>query len=233
MIITKSYLKQIIKEEINNVIREKQRIPNPSREMDEYLMMQQEGMAQLVLAFVAATGLASAPPPDAQFSVNGNTVNIEQMAQAYDMLDTVGDKNPNISDITELAKQDLADIARDGTVLGDDDGNGIYGRDYDLKDLNSANTKNEFGEAYADMALDKVLAKSQAPSTDAAPDLDISQYNVEKGQSPQGDIQLKVELPKGKRLSQDELSQIAKANGINSFSTINNAGLGMVIITAN
>ena len=234
MLITKTRLKKIIKEELNNVLRELDGVHNPSKEFDEYLGLQQEGLAELVLAFVAAVGINQADiPQDANFNINGEVVSVEQMAQAYDMLDVVGDKNPDISDLTDLGKEDLTDIVRNGVLQGDQDGDGTYGGNNKLRDFDSSSSPNHYGEAYADLAIDKVLAKSQAPSADAAPDTDISQYNVEKGQSPQGDTQLKIELPQGKRLTQGELSQIAKANGISSFSTINNTGLGMVIITAN
>ena len=83
-----------------------------------------------------------------------------------------------------------------------------------------------------DAVFHKVDGKYDNDELSVAP-VDTSNFNIEKGQSPQGNDQLTVKLPKGKKLSQDEISQITKSNGMSSYSVANNTGLGMVIITAN
>lgn len=57
---------------------------------------------------------------------------------------------------------------------------------------------------------------------------------VEVGKSPQGKKQLVVTHKSGKKLTPEQLKKIALANGINGGYTTNaNAGIGMLVITAN
>ena len=226
-------LRRIIKEELNNVMM-RANAPDPTSALEEAISLQQEGLSGILAAFALNLGINSAEiPPDAQFNVNGNPVTIEDIAIAHDMLGKVSEK-PGMERYAELGQEDLVNVAKNGILRGDPDGDGIYGVPTTLEDLNSAETHNEFGEAYAKIALDRVLEKSQASAqTQAVDSVDTSNFDIEKGQSPQGNDQLTVKLPKGKKLSQDEISQITKSNGMSSYSVANNTGLGMVIITAN
>lgn len=161
-------LRRIIKEELNNVMKGIN-VPDPSSALDEAMSLQQEGLSGILAAFAAALSINTAEIPDnAKFNVNGNSVTIEQIATAYDMLEKVS-QNPEMSKYAELGQDDLVDIVEDSLARGDSDGDGIYGGQNSLKDMQSANAHYEFGEAYADMALDRVLEKSQAgaPSADA------------------------------------------------------------------
>lgn len=233
MRIDNATLRRIIKEELDNVMVVAN-APDPTSALEEAISLQQEGLSGILAAFAAALSINSTEIPDnAKFNVNGNSVTIEQIATAYDMLEKVSQK-PEMSKYAELGQGDLIDIVEDSLAKGDADGDGIYGSQNSLKDMQSANTNYEFGEAYADMALDRVLEKSQASTpTQAADSVDTSNFDINKGQSPQGNDQLTVNLPKGKKLSQDEISQITKSNGMSSYSVANNTGLGMVIITSN
>lgn len=233
MRIDNATLRRIIKEELDNVMVVAN-APDPTSALEEAISLQQEGLSGILAAFAAALSINSTEIPDnAKFNVNGNSVTIEQIATAYDMLEKVSQK-PEMSKYAELGQGDLIDIVEDSLAKGDADGDGIYGSQNSLKDMQSANTNYEFGEAYADMALDRVLEKSQTSTpTQAADSVDTSNFDINKGQSPQGNDQLTVNLPKGKKLSQDEISQITKSNGMSSYSVANNTGLGMVIITSN
>ena len=233
MRIDNATLRRIIKEELDNVMVVAN-APDPTSALEEAISLQQEGLSGILAAFAAALSINSTEIPDnAKFNVNGNSVTIEQIATAYDMLEKVSQK-PEMSKYAELGQGDLIDIVEDSLAKGDADGDGIYGSQNSLKDMQSANTNYEFGEAYADMALDRVLEKSQTSTpTQAADSVDTSNFDINKGQYPQGNDQLTVNLPKGKKLSQDEISQITKSNGMSSYSVANNTGLGMVIITSN
>jgi len=103
-------------------------------------------------------------------------------------------------------------------------------------ELQGTEKSEELSQA-VEKALNSVSdAAEGAPEVEAAPEvgqISVDQIDVKQGKSPQGDLQLTVELPSGKKLSPQELAKIAKANGITGgYSTINNSGKGMVIITA-
>ena len=204
-------LRRIIKEELNNVLLEEE-ISNIEN-LDEGL-----GSTFAMLMGIYA-GMAGDDNSLTVKGLDGETMKISQ--QEFEDASKIMDKLSNGANAPAVEKSIEAMKGIDGNATGPRAG---------LLDLN-----NVYGDNAAqvmDAVFHKVDGKYDNDELSVAT-VDTSNFDIEKGQSPQGNDQLTVKLPKGKKLSQDEISQITKSNGMSSYSVANNIGLGMVIITAN
>lgn len=204
-------LRRIIKEELNNVLLEEE-ISNIEN-LDEGL-----GSTFAMLMSMYA-GMAGEDNILKVKGLDGETMEISQ--QEFEDASKIMDKLSNGANAPAVEKSI--------EVMKDIDGNAAGPR-AGLLDLNDVYGDN--AAQVMDAVFHKVDGKYDNDELSVA-SVDTSNFDIEKGQSPQGNDQLTVKLPKGKKLSQDEISQITKSNGMSSYSVANNTGLGMVIITSN
>lgn len=204
-------LRRIIKEELNNVLLEEE-ISNIEN-LDEGL-----GSTFAMLMSMYA-GMAGEDNILKVKGLDGETMEISQ--QEFEDASKIMDKLSNGANAPAVEKSI--------EVMKDIDGNAAGPR-AGLLDLNDVYGDN--AAQVMDAVFHKVDGKYDNNELSVA-SVDTSNFDIEKGQSPQGNDQLTVKLPKGKKLSQDEISQITKSNGMSSYSVANNTGLGMVIITSN
>lgn len=237
-------LRRIIKEELNNVMME-MNAPKPDpAEVKKFMQTQQEGAAALML-FSSMFGQVADKDQNIQspdqiqgitVEIDGDDVNVPLKALnvAADFLHKKAESGDEyaaagVESMQKLAKAPIDNFKSFGTADADGDG-------YLSSDITGGfSLGNDEGGIYTQEVLKLVIdhmSQADAP-TQAVDSVDTSNFDIEKGQSPQGNDQLTVKLPKGKKLSQDEISQITKSNGMSSYSVANNTGLGMVIITAN
>jgi len=213
MKINKQTLRQIIKEELSNVLLEEE-ISNIEN-LDE-------GMGTTFAMLMSMwTGMAG---DDNSLTVNGlDGETMEISKQEFEAASKFMDKLANGANAPAVEKSI--------EVMKDIDGSG-QGPRSGLLDLN-----NVYGDNAAQV-MDAVFHKVDGKYDNAElsvgadqPSADIPPDKIEKTQSPNGKDQLVVSA--GGKLTQDQIQKIASANGITSYTVNNNTGSGPVFITAN
>jgi len=237
--------RRFVNEELKSVMMEiNSSKPDPA-EVEKFMQTQQEGAAAAVMLFSSMFGQVADKDQNIQspdqiqgitVQIDGDDVNVPLKALniATDFLQKKADSGDStatagLKSMNDLAKAPIENINSFGTADVDGDG-------YLSSDVSGAfSLGNDEGGIYTQTLLKLVVDKmSQADApTQAVDSVDTSNFDITKGQSPQGNDQLTIKLPQGKKLSQDEISKISKNNGMSSYSVANNTGLGMVFITAN